>query len=805
MSYPSNLLKVITPIALAITLISCGGDSATFGKSSGEGGTTQSELAKSIELSASTRQLFSDGSVPIIITAIAKNENNNAISDAKVTFSVDKQATIIPDDEASGSVKTASLTPGTAENRTLTVTATSGSVSKSLTVDVVGTKVVIDGPSSITINKEVPFVLKLTNGADKPVTNENVELTSAAGNTIITESNYQTDENGEISFKLVGLQGGEDTLNVNVLGVSMKKEVVVSGDEFILTGSLKEISINNSEVIKLLWAKSGEPQKNTVITLSATRGIIKSNPKDSSTPSVNITTVTTDENGEATFRILSETAGSSIITATSSNGLSTALNTEFVATTPAYINTQADPTLIKPNGSSTIITRIRDINQNPVKNKTIDFRLKDTVNGVLSSSTAVTDSLGRASVSYTAGNSSSEKDGVEITTFIQGYEDISDVISLTVGSNALRIVLGHDHLQSSTDVFYVKNFGVIVTDSAGNPVTKQKVDFTIIPTDYAKGRMVWNGEVWVPEYSVQCPSEDANNNGKLDIGEDINRNGTLEPTHDAAVTGTGVTDENGRIVIEVVFPKSRALWSLQKITSSVVVDGTEFIEQTKFRLPILAGDVGDEEVTPPNYLNPYGTSDRCDTVDGGITKIITSTIVDAITGAIVPFLKNNKWYKINFVDNKGNVTNESFTIVPDSGLFGKASVELGPNNSFRIIDGDIAVNSSGFFFTLRSLGIDKPLYYQDDSAIITPPEPTDTTPPILTMNGLDTMVITVDPLGAPFTDPGANAVDEKDGVVNVIVIGNVKTDIVGTYTLIYKATDSDGNSITRTRTVIVLP
>lgn len=808
MSYPSKLVKVITPIALAISLASCGGDTATFGKSSGAGGVAQAEIAKSLELSTSTRQLFSDGSVPIIITAIAKNENNNAISGADIVFSVDNDATIIADGEAEGSVKTASLTPGTPKNRQLIVTASSGTISKSITVDVVGTKVVIDGPSSITLNKDVPFVLKLTNGAEKPITNETITLTSSAGNTITTNSNFETDENGKVTFNLMGLQGGDDTLTANVLGVTLEKKVHVSSDEFVLSSSKKELNINTSQDIKLVWKKSGVVQANKDIYISTTRGEpqnLDANHK-----------IRTNDLGEATVKISSSTAGKAVITAISDDGLSTTLKTEFIATTPAYLNTQADPTLIKPNGSSTIIAKIRDINDNPVKNKIIDFRLEDTVDGNLSASTAVTDSLGRASVSYTAGDSSSAKDGVIIKTFIHGYEGIvdPDPITLTVGSNALRIVLGHDHLSSSSDIFYVKKYGVIVTDSAGNPVKDQKVDFTIIPTQYFKGTMAWNGTNWYPNYTQACKSEDFDNDGKLDSGEDINRNGVLDPTHDASVTSSGVTDENGRIVVEVVFPKSRAGWSKQRITSSVVVAGTEFTENTDFILPVLQDDVGDKEVAPPNMYSPYGNSLSCDTVDGSASSVISSTIiVDALSGSEVSRLENNKWYRVSFVDNSGNVTNEKIKIKLNSELSEYTDIEYGPNQkSFRIIDKDPSVDKSGpNLIELEPLELEgrifkKPenLYYKDDEAV-TPP--VDTTPPILTLNGAATMMISVDPTGAPFSDPGANAVDEKDGVMNdkINVIGHVNTDVVGTYTLIYKVTDSDGNSSKKNRIVIVLP
>lgn len=790
MSYPINLVKIITPIALAISLAACGGD-ATFGGKGGADGsggtTTQGQQAKKIELTVSNRQLSSDGSVPVIITAIAKNENNNAIQGADVTFKVDNDATITPDTEGEGSVKTAKLTPGVAKNRTLKVTVSSGKASESITVDVVGTAVIIDGPASITVNKEIPFVLKLKDGADKPISNEEVVLTSTAGNTIKTDSNYETDANGEIAFTVMGLQSGNDTLVAKVLGTSLEKEIEISPDEFVLSGFSKEININTSQMIKFVWKKSGEPQKNKTINVSTTRGNLTQNQ------------VITNEQGEATIDLSSTTAGSTVITATADGGgLSTTLNAEFIATTPAYLDTQADPTLITPNGSSTIISRIRDINDNPVKNKIIDFRLEDTVNGTLSASTAVTDSLGRASISYTAGDASSEKDGVKINTFIQGYEGIvqSDQITLTVGSNALRIVLGEDHLLSSDAIYYIKQFGVIVTDSAGNPVKEQKVDFTINPIAYYKGLMIPSGDQWVPDYRATCPAEDVDKDGKLDAGEDINGNGRLDPTHDAAVTGSGVTDENGKIVVQVVYPKSRALWSEQRITSSVIVNGTEFIEQTDFTLPISAGDAGDLEVSPPNKKSPYGNSYACDTVDSNEVAIALSRVVDAF-GLPVASLQKDTWYKVAFTDNVGGSLEVPFTIEIHSNITGEIEVETGPNDSFRFIDKDPTKDSSGFNVILKTT-VSKPLYYQDDAAIEITPD--DQEAPILTLSGAATVNVA---LNGTYTELGANASDAVDGTIPVTITGTVDTAAAGTYILFYKATDAAGNATTVQRVVIV--
>ncbi len=77
----------------------------------------------------------------------------------------------------------------------------------------------------------------------------------------------------------------------------------------------------------------------------------------------------------------------------------------------------------------------------------------------------------------------------------------------------------------------------------------------------------------------------------------------------------------------------------------------------------------------------------------------------------------------------------------------------------------------------------------------------DTTPPVMTMNGANPMT---NECHAPFVDPGATASDSCAGAVAVATNSTVNPNAVGTYTIRYTATDPSGNSVTNTRTVVVV-
>ena len=76
----------------------------------------------------------------------------------------------------------------------------------------------------------------------------------------------------------------------------------------------------------------------------------------------------------------------------------------------------------------------------------------------------------------------------------------------------------------------------------------------------------------------------------------------------------------------------------------------------------------------------------------------------------------------------------------------------------------------------------------------------DTTPPLVTLVGSASITLDFD---APYSESGANATDNVDGVLPVVIEGSVGS-AAGTYRLTYSATDAAGNTGTVERVVTVL-
>jgi|ERR1041385_744024 hypothetical protein len=79
----------------------------------------------------------------------------------------------------------------------------------------------------------------------------------------------------------------------------------------------------------------------------------------------------------------------------------------------------------------------------------------------------------------------------------------------------------------------------------------------------------------------------------------------------------------------------------------------------------------------------------------------------------------------------------------------------------------------------------------------------DTTPPAITIMGANPTYHT---LNSAYSDPGATAIDDEDGLIPVtsnFSSTNPNVNMAGTYSITYLATDSAGNQASATRTVIV--
>ena len=608
-------------------------------------------VADSISLFASSQQLASSGAQEIDLIAVIKDANNNLLADVNVSFTADsgeiEQVNTLTGSDGKATVKL--KTEANSENRVITTTATSGSASDSLEIQVVGTTVTLTGSSSLAINDANNFIVKLLDSDGEGIgnttvtlslTNESTETPAGDVAAITLPESIVTDHTGQATVVVTGTTGGTNTIIATALGANAGQKVAVQADSFLFTsftdGTTTVNPSNGSDLpdvelaptaasVTLTWLRSGVAVADgTNISFTTTRGTLTAS---------SATTV----DGMVTAIVSSNDAGKALVTFVGTDmvsgksiELTNQVEFEFVATTAATITAQASPNSIGPDGqTSTVSVVVKDANSNLVKGKTIKFTLEDTSGGSIFPATAVTDSSGSASTVYTS-LSTSAQDAVIVSTTVVETPAVTNTVTLTVAERGLFISLGTGNkVEELGTESYVKEYSVFVTDANSNPVANEELTISAIPHNYYKGFwiQIYEGDEFISWRAVgldidgsvidkhECANEDLNLDGILDVGEDISGDGELTPGNIVAAQNSVITDDDGRAVVRIIYPQSYAHWSDIKLIASIKVSGTESSTQTIFSLPVAAEHVLNEDVSPPTQgvgtISPFGLKSDC--------------------------------------------------------------------------------------------------------------------------------------------------------------------------------------------------
>lgn len=607
--------------------------------------------AATIQLLVSSQQLNSAGTAPVDVTVIARDSNGQALSGRNVQFTVadpENTAFISNFSQSTGTTHatgpngqlTATLNTGSSKaNRAITLTATADGASASNVVTVTGTTLTISGSNALVFGSNADLNAVLTDSAGKPIASVPLKVTSAAGNAIAPAS-PTTDANGNATIVFTGSKAGVDKLTASGGGATASYDLTVSGNGFAfsspVSGSKAEIKVPLTITVR--WTNNGQPVANTRVSFTTTRGTLAPTP----------VAITTDANGNASTTLTSASPGRATITASgpAGSGVAGSISVDFESRQPAFsLDLQADKTTVSVNppgiasNVATLTAVVRDVDNNRLANKVVNFRIdQDPTQGTLSTASAITDINGVAKSQYVPSSQSSPTNGVVISAKVADASVQSRPLLLTVASQNLFVRIGTDNSLETDAPNYIKKYSAFVTDAAGNPVPNATVQFlikprqedvydtTLTPTQfqqrstgdfaYYKGRYVWRYPFWVPtngagSIPTGCYNEDVNFNGIYDPTEDLNGNGVLDTGNSYSVNASMVTNSAGFALASITYPKDRANWTAVTLKATAQVSGTEATATASFILPAASSDLNKEDVSPPGFESPYGTSLSC--------------------------------------------------------------------------------------------------------------------------------------------------------------------------------------------------
>ncbi|MCW8956369.1 MAG: hypothetical protein OQL09_05755 [Gammaproteobacteria bacterium] len=199
------------------------------------------------------------------------------------------------------------------------------------------------------------------------------------------------------------------------------------------------------------------------------------------------------------------------------------------------------------------------------------------------------------------------------------------------------LVLSVSDVIKPDDTDYQLPFLVQLKNEDGSALANTQVDVSIEYLQYHKGNYIQydcDGDGYLDCWAITsgdggsltavCPTEDSNNNGELDDGEDINFNGTMEPNRSVAIAAhpsetptlnadnSLLTDDTGSVFFILSYPQTETGWSQLRITASADISGSIASQSYDFTLPATVADLTNL-TKPPGGVAPskYGISVYC--------------------------------------------------------------------------------------------------------------------------------------------------------------------------------------------------
>jgi len=603
----------------------------------------------SLLLGASIPSIKSDGSNTTTITASVLDSLRAPVSGQKISFTAPTGllGTSSGDSKADGTVTIplsalASTARGDRSNRTEVVTASivGTSVSAQIPIQITGSTLSLS-PSKGTaqIGDSVALVATAQDAAGIAVNAQAIryaiDVRSTGAGTLSAAAATTGPDGSTPAINLVVTAPGNvivtaDWLNAagtSTFTASATVVVISVGIPFAVTAPATNptsLALSASQVISVSVPSSISGVTVANVRFATTLGIWSNGIKSSTTtPVANVATETLKagiNSGNANIQIDAlDTAGTVIATLNRVFALSAATGTK--------ISLQPSVSIVAPSSggttnSATLTANVRDAANNTVGNAPVLFEIVNPTGSgeQISPVVAYTNSNGQAVATFTSG-ALATLGGLQIKASIVGATPaVTDTKTINVSGTSVSVTLGQASAVSTTnnDTTYTLPMAVLVVSSTGGAVSGATVTLSAFPARYYRGTRGTVGErtcspirttatrtvagIVTAGSTTAFPNEDVNENDILDAGEDYDPvDGTasyrgkdsITPPHASAGTlpPTVATDANGVGTFNLVYLKSYAQWVETRIRAKVVVNGTEFVNELKFDLPILSADI----------------------------------------------------------------------------------------------------------------------------------------------------------------------------------------------------------------------
>lgn len=631
------LSKLLLASGLCLTLAACGsaGGSSTAATTTTTTTTptsTPTSTPSKIVLSASPTTVKSDGSDQSVITVVVLDAANAAVDNATVLFSATGGTIGLSAITDATGTATVNFSAGPDKtNQIVTITGSSGGVTGQIPVQIAGTTVsLVSTATNITDDGSIQDTLTVSvkDAGNNAYYNAPVTITQAGtGSATIVQSSANTNVNGQVTATITGTTAGSVTLTVSAAGAAASQTYTVSttGTAFGITSPTADpYSIDTTKILKVtVNAPAGVTSVDFASTMGSWNG---------GGPHLQNVAVV---GGFAQANFTSAQAGVASIQVYDSANIATSdtmtITIAQPATTASQISLQSNVNVLAPSSgglqnSATLTATVRDPAGQAVGGASVFFRIPTPTGGgeTLTPVVALTNSLGKATTTFTSGSISTGAQGVDIYAYVVGKAIAPAVNNIVIGGTAGSIMIGRaSEIVVASPTEYQLPMSVLVADGNGNPVPNAVITMKVFPKRFSIGQWYDTDPNPTVEKFAACHfgtatdpygaflNEDVNRNVILEAGEDVAHttwgsvcdpyteapfdvaksfaaNGQIDAPNSAAGTipATVVTDSNGVGNFDLTYLKGSGEWIEAEVTASTQVLGTETTSTITFWLPV---------------------------------------------------------------------------------------------------------------------------------------------------------------------------------------------------------------------------
>ena len=590
----SRPLLLLIFFILFCCLSGCGGSKDTATPT-----TPTTPIAASLSISASSPTVPSNDLTTTMITVRALDSSSGLVSGAHITMTADVGvlgSSSITTDSTGTATVTFESGPG-AVDRTATITATSGTASAMIPIQITGSKVTITPSSAVLDDSGSTSVILTVTTKDSGsgiVSGAAVTMSQTGAGRVTFNPPSGPTVSGVFTTTVTGTSAGAVTVTASALGETATSSITISPvtdtftiDQLIIDGGTPITHPPATTAMTINASGSPYTPHSLNISVHAPTGISQVvfvtsiGVWDGGSSQVVTKTVAGNEANATLTSTQSGVAGIQVWDAANpatSDTLTVAMSS---GAPPAKIMLQASPTNIQVSagsttGSSTLTATVYDASNNPLPNWMVAFSIVsggtsggETITPVVAPTTALPSgdlSIGQARVSFNSGSMPSGGNGVQIrasvvgTTVATGTSPSGNDVAIVIGGVAGSIAFGQATVISvdSTKANYIWPMSILVSDSNGNAVSGAVVSLSLWPIAWSTGLACtydpdgcrWNTAtppVCVPGNYGTYYNEDINENLILDSGEDGRRvyyYGTLPPAVTPGTLDSQITPKN---------------------------------------------------------------------------------------------------------------------------------------------------------------------------------------------------------------------------------------------------------------------